>query len=174
MRGGMVPRMPLHYVDPNKKRGPLYRAFVRFGRSRPGKFTGRHIAPRIDPWLYRATGGRYPSSLGSIASAPLMTTGAKSGQPREVQLTYFHDGGDPILIASNYGGPKHPQWYYNLKAHPECQLGDEKFVATEVTDPDEYERLYGLAEQVYAGYGDYRVKTAAIGRQIPVFRLKPR
>jgi deazaflavin-dependent oxidoreductase (nitroreductase family) len=103
-----------------------------------------------------------------------MTTGAKSDQPREVQLTYFHDGSDPILIASNYGGPKHPQWYHNLIAHPECQFGDETFVATEVTDSDEYARLYGLAEQVYAGYGDYRAKTAPIGRQIPVFRLKPR
>ena len=49
----------------------------------------------------------------------------------------------PILIASNYGGPKHPQWYYNLKAHPECELGDEKFVATEVTDPDEYAAYMG-------------------------------
>jgi F420H(2)-dependent quinone reductase len=47
-------------------------------------------------------------------------------------------------------------------------------VATEVTDPDEYARLYGLAEQVYAGYADYQIRTAAIGRHIPVFRLKPR
>jgi len=170
----MVPSMPLHYVDPNKKRGRLYRAFVRFGRSRPGQAYARHIGPRTDPWLYRATGGRYPSALGTIATAPLMTTGAKSDQPREVQLTYFHDGSDPILIASNYGGPKHPQWYHNLIAHPECQFGDETFVATEVTDSDEYARLYGLAEQVYVGYGDYRAKTAPIGRQIPVFRLKPR
>lgn len=170
----MVSRMPLPYVDPNKKRGPLYKASVRFGRSRPGQAYVRHIATRADPWLYRATGGRYPTALGSIATAPLMTTGAKSGQPREVQLTYFHDGSDPILIASNYGGPKHPQWFYNLIAHPECDLGDEEFVATEVTDPDEYARLYALAERVYAGYGDYRIKTAALGRQIPVFRLKPR
>jgi hypothetical protein len=47
-------------------------------------------------------------------------------------------------------------------------------VATEVTDPEEYERLYGLAEGVYAGYGDYRIQTAPIGRRIPVFRLKSR
>ena len=87
--------MPVHYVDPNKKRGPLYRAFVRFARTRLGLAFGLRIAPRIDPWLYRATGGRYPSVLGTVASAPLMTTGAKSGQPREVQLTYFHDGPDP-------------------------------------------------------------------------------
>ena len=166
--------MPLHYVDPHKKRSRTYTALESFGRSRPGQFLARHVTPHIDPWLYRATGGRYPSVLGGVSTAPLMTTGAKSGQPREVQITYFHDGTDPILIASYGGGPKNPQWYYNLKAHPECQLGDEKFVATEVTDPDEYARLYGLAEQVFAGYGDYRVKTAAIGRHIPVFRLKRR
>jgi hypothetical protein len=41
-------------------------------------------------------------------------------------------------------------------------------------DPHECARLYGLAEQVYAGYGDYRVKAAAVGRQIPLFRLRPR
>jgi deazaflavin-dependent oxidoreductase (nitroreductase family) len=170
----MVRRMPLYYVDPNKKRGLLYRANVRFARTRLGLAYGLRVAPRIDPWLYRATGGRYPSILGSIATAPLMTTGAKSGQPRESQLAYFHDGPDPILIASYGGGPKNPQWYHNLKANPECQFGDEKFVAAEVTDPDEYARLFGLAERAYAGYGDYRVKTAAIGRHIPVFRLKRR
>jgi hypothetical protein len=47
-------------------------------------------------------------------------------------------------------------------------------MATEVTDPAEYERLYALAEQVYAGYGDYRAKTVPVGRRIPIFRLKPR
>ena len=40
--------------------------------------------------------------------------------------------------------------------------------------PDEYVRLYGIAEQGYAGYGDYRVKPAPVGRQIPIFRLKQR
>ena len=112
--------------------------------------------------------------LGSVAQAPLRTTGAKSGQPRVVQLTYFHDGSDPILIASNYGGPRHPQWYYNLKAHPECEFGDEKFMASEITDPDDYARVYGLAMQAYAGWRDYLEKTAPVGRRIPVFRLKPR
>jgi deazaflavin-dependent oxidoreductase (nitroreductase family) len=168
------PCMPLHYVDPHKKHSRWYTAAENFGRSRPGLFLAHHLWSRIDPWLYRATGGRYPWILGAMSTAPLMTTGAKSGQPREHQITYFHDGPDPIVTASNYGGPKHPQWYYNLKAHPECELGGEKFLATEVTDPDEHARLYGLAEQVYAGWSDYRLKTDPIGRHIPVFRLKPR
>lgn len=166
--------MPLHYVDPNEKRSRWYMATNNFGRSRPGMFLARHFWPRIDPWLYRVTGGRYPWILGGAATAPLMTTGAKSGQPREVQITYFNDGPDVILTASYGGGPKNPSWYYNLKAHPGCKLGDENFLATEVTDPDEYARLYALAEKVYSGYTDYRAKTAAIGRHIPVFRLKRR
>jgi F420H(2)-dependent quinone reductase len=53
-------------------------------------------------------------------------------------------GTDAIVIASNYGGPKQPGWYFNLKAHPECELGGEKFLASEVTDPDDYARLYGF------------------------------
>ena len=166
--------MPLHYVDPQKKRSRWNRANERVFRTRPGQFVARHVFWNIDPWLYRATGGRYPTIIGGTATAPLVSTGAKSGQRREHQLTYFHDGPDPILVASNAGGPKHPGWYHNLKAHPECEFGDERFVATEVTDRDEYARLYGLAELVFGGYGAYRDKTASAGRTIPVLRLKPR
>lgn len=165
--------MPLRYIDPNRKRGWIYKADMRFGQTRAGQFLGRHIYRRIDPWLYRKTGGRYPTALPLIPSAPLVTTGAKTGLPREVQLAYFHDGSDAIVIASNHGGATHPHWYYNLQANPECRLGGDAFVAVEVTEPSEHARLYALAEQIYAGYGDYRVKTAAIGRRIPIFRLKP-
>ncbi len=164
--------MPLRYVDPDKKRGRLHKVTVAFGRSAAGQFIARHIARHTDPYLFRLTGGRV--NMGGVINAPLVCTGAKSGQPREVQLTYFHDGPDVILIASNYGGAKHPQWYYNLKAHPDCVFGGERFSAEQVTDTDEYARLYELAERVYAGYGDYSAKAAPAGRQIPVFRLKPR
>jgi deazaflavin-dependent oxidoreductase (nitroreductase family) len=163
--------MRLRHVDPYKKRGLFYKANARFGRTRMGQLFGRQVSPRIDPWVSRLTNGR---GFGPVVNAPLVTTGAKSGQPRQVQVAYFHDGPDPILIASNYAGPKHPQWSYNLKANPECQFGGEHFAATEVTDSTEYTRLFGLAEKVYAGYADYRAKTASIGRLIPIFRLKPR
>jgi deazaflavin-dependent oxidoreductase (nitroreductase family) len=166
--------MPLRYVDPHSKRGPMYQAMVRFGRSRAGQLFIRHVAARVDPWLYRATGGRFSTSIGTIVTAPLVTTGAKSGQPREAEITYFHDGPDAIAIASNYGGAKHPQWYYNLIAHPECDLGGDRFVASEVTDPAEHARLFALGEQVYPGWADYREKTLSVGRRIPIFRLKPR
>jgi deazaflavin-dependent oxidoreductase (nitroreductase family) len=160
--------VPLRYNDPNKKRGPIYRASAQFGRTRPGLWLGRHFSPRVDPWVSRLISGR---GFGPVLNAPLVTTGAKSGQRREVFLAYFHDGPDPLIIASNYGGSKHPQWFYNLKANPECEFGGEPFLATQVTDPDEYARLYGLAEKVFGGYTDYRAK---VERDIPIFRLKPR
>jgi len=164
--------VPLRYVDPHKKRGRLYRATIDFGRSRAGQFIARHVARHTDPHLFRLTRGRV--NMGAVINAPLVSTGAKSGQRREVQLTYFHDGPDVILLASNYGGTKHPQWYHNLKAHPECEFGTESFAAAQVTDPGEYARLYELAEQIYTGYADYRAKTTPVDRQIPIFRLKPR
>lgn len=73
--------------------------------------------------------------MGPIINAPLVSTGAKSGQRREVQLTYFNDGPDVILLASNYGGTKHPQWYHNLKANPDCHFGGEKFTAAQGLRP---------------------------------------
>lgn len=164
--------MPLRYVDPQRKRGRLYRANVRIGRSPFGQFLARRIARHTDPYLFRLSGGRV--NMGVVINAPLVSTGAKSGRPREVQLTYFHDGSDVILLASNFGGTKHPQWYHNLKAHPDCEFGGEEFTAAQVTDPDEYTRLFSLAETVYGGYTDYRAKTASTGRQIPLFRLTPR
>jgi deazaflavin-dependent oxidoreductase (nitroreductase family) len=164
--------MLLRHVDPHKRHSRAYNSVVWFGRSRAGQAWVRHIAPRIDPPLHRLSKGRYP--FWGMLTAPLLSTGAKSGLPREVHLAYFHDGQDVILIASNYGDLRHPAWYHNLVAHPLCQFGDEVFEANPVTDPVEYSRLYALAEQVYAGYGDYRAKTAPAGRTIPILRLSPR
>lgn len=164
--------MPLRYVDPHRQRGLGYRAAGSFGRSPAGQWFTRRVATRLDPWLYRASGGRFTTSMGIVVNAPLVTTGARSGQPREVQLTYFHDGADPILIASNFGGQKHPAWYHNLKANPECRFGGDCFHASEVTDPAEYARLYALAEQIYSGYRDYLARTESFGRRIPLIRLR--
>ena len=55
--------------------------------------------------------------------ASMTTTGARSRTTaRSTAVIYFNDGDDVILIASNYGGTKHPAWYHNLKAHPRATL----------------------------------------------------
>ena len=166
--------MPLRYVDPTRPKNVMMRVLNRAARTRVGLFVGRRVASRTDPLLSRISAGRISWGMFNVPSATLSMTGAKSGQVRETQIAYFHDGRDVIAVASNYGGDRHPQWYHNLVAHPDCELGDEKFRAAEVIDSDEYARLYGLAERYYGGFEDYREKAARMGRRVPVFRLTPR
>ena len=66
--------------------------------------------------------GRVDSALGQIPIVLLTVRGARSGVERTVPLLYFSDGDDVILIASSYGRPKFPAWYYNLKANPDVTL----------------------------------------------------
>jgi deazaflavin-dependent oxidoreductase (nitroreductase family) len=166
--------MPLPYADPTVPTSAFVRGVTKVFGSAFGQWFIKNVAAKTDPWLSRISSGRLNWSMGLVPTATLTTTGVKSGLPREVQLGYFHDGTDAIVVASHYGGNTDPQWSRNLLAYPECELGGDKFRATEVTDADEYARLYALAEQVYGGYADYKAKTALIGRHIPVFRLAPR
>ncbi|MEI2810547.1 MAG: nitroreductase/quinone reductase family protein [Nocardioides sp.] len=167
--------MQLRRVDPGAPKSVVRRGLEAFGRSRVGRWYGIRIAAPMDARLLKATGGRV-RLVASLPTALLQTTGAKSGQLRETPVVYFHPeptSSDVVLIASSFGRDKHPAWFHNLTAHPECLLNGQAFTAIEVSDPGERDRLYGLATQVYAGYADYEVHAAAAGRTIPVLRLRP-
>ena len=165
--------MALRYVDPSRPANMANRALMRFGRSRAGQLFARHVAARTDIWLGRVSSGRLNWGMFNVPSATLHTIGARSGEPRHVQIAYFHDNEDVVAIASNFGGANHPGWYYNLVAHPACTLGGEQFEAREVTDKAEYSRLYDVAERYYGGFADYRMRTELLGRTIPIMRLSP-
>jgi deazaflavin-dependent oxidoreductase (nitroreductase family) len=79
-----------------------------------------------------------------------------------------------ILVASQGGAPKHPLWYYNLKADPHVEIRDKSEIyamrVREVVDPDERQRLWDLAVQAYPPYQAYQDKTE---RVIPIFVAEP-
>jgi deazaflavin-dependent oxidoreductase (nitroreductase family) len=161
-------------VDPLKRRGPLNWGLAWFLRTDLGRWFAINVAARVDPYLLRATRGYV--TLGMVLpSANLTTIGAKSGQPRTATVLYFNDGEVVILVASSFGRDRHPSWYHNLKAHPEATLEragrSGRYMASDVEDESERERLFGLADRVYSGYADYRVRAAAAGRRIPIMRL---
>ena len=131
----------------------------------------RRVAWRVDPLLLRLTGNRVGFAL-LLPSALLETTGAKTGAPRANGVIYFHDGGDPIVIASKLGLAKHPSWFHNLRANPEVRLGGETFRAEVVAGAAERERLWALADRVFPPFANYRARAAATGRTIPIVRLK--
>jgi deazaflavin-dependent oxidoreductase (nitroreductase family) len=169
---GRIPR-----VDPDSfANSALRRGMFAFALTKPGTWYSSKVGARFDPWLVRVSGGRLDSALGTIPVAVLTVRGARSGVERKVPLLYFNDGEDVILIASSYGRPKTPSWYFNLKANPDVRLEAKgrsgSYRAEEVPEGPERDRLFDQARKVYRGYTDYERRTEGI-RRIPVIRLRP-
>lgn len=163
-------RMP--QVDPRAPQSFYGRALRKVVISDAGTRMAMTVAPRVDPWLLKVTGGRFATSFG-LPILNVTTVGRKSGQPRTATLLYFTHGDDVVLIASSFGRDKHPAWYLNLKADPNAELlcrgRHGRFVAREADEPLRTE-LYGLATELYGGYEKYAAKT---DRKIPVMLLSP-
>lgn len=126
-------------------------------------------------WLYRASGGRLGSTWLRGAPVMLLTTkGRKSGEPRTTPLLYLRDGNDIIIVGSQGGMSKHPLWYFNLEASPDCEveIGSTCTLmrARRVSD-DEKAGLWPRLTQMYRDFDDYQARTE---RNIPVLRLSPR
>ena len=103
----------------------------------------------------------------------LTSVGAKSGLLRKTALMRVEHDGQYAVVAALGGAPKHPVWYFNLKANPlvELQDGAEKrdYIAREI-DGDERAIWWERAVAAYPPYADYQLKTE---RVIPVFVLTP-
>jgi F420H(2)-dependent quinone reductase len=123
--------------------------------------------------VHRLSRGRL---LGRVAGMPVLlltTTGRRSGRPRTTPLTFFRDGANLVVIASNGGADRPPDWSLNLQRNPRAvvEIGtDELTVQARTASPEERERLWPGITATYPGYARYQKKTA---RQIPVLILTP-
>ncbi len=62
---------------------------------------------------------------GYFAGRPILLishTGARTGNPRTDPVTYLKDGNRYLVFASKGGADTNPDWYYNLKAHPDVKI----------------------------------------------------
>ncbi len=140
--------------------------------------TGEY-APSTSDWAreqaerYEESGGREASTLKGRPIVVLTTVGAKSGKLRKTALMRVEHEGEYAVVASLGGAPRHPVWYWNIKANPhvEMQDGAEKrdYLAREVTG-EEKAVWWERAVAAYPPYADYQEKT---DREIPVFVLTP-
>ena len=103
----------------------------------------------------------------------LTSVGAKTGRLRKTALMRVEHEGSYAVVASLGGAPRHPVWYYNLKAHPHVELQDgpmkRDYQAREATG-DEKALWWERAVETWPDYARYQAKTT---RQIPVFVLEP-
>jgi deazaflavin-dependent oxidoreductase (nitroreductase family) len=148
--------MGIPAVDPTAG-SPLLRIGARLTDNTPGRWLTRRVAPRVDRRLLRLSRGRLSSAM-VTPELLLVSVGAKTGRQRTTPLTYFTDGGRVIVVASNYGGSRHPAWYYNVLANPVVRISaggyTGTFVGQEVTGADR-ERLWNLAKEFIPSYAGY-------------------
>lgn len=111
---------------------------------------------------------------GPFEGAPLLllhSIGARTGAERVSPLMYMPNDGTFVIFASKAGADTNPDWYHNLKAHPETtiEVGDETIavLASEV-EGAERDELYRRQADLYSGFADYEKKTS---RVIPVVVL---
>ena len=114
---------------------------------------------------------------GQFKGAPLLLLhhkGAKTGRTRINPVMYMKDGDRYLVFASKGGYDHNPDWYHNLKAHPEIEIevGDEKImVKAQEVKGAERDRLYAKQASLYPQFADYQSKTK---RVIPVIALAPK
>jgi deazaflavin-dependent oxidoreductase (nitroreductase family) len=150
-----------------------HRVVTRIASTALGITIIRIVGPRIDPTLIRLTGGRL-SSVAPFPALLLSHTGARTGVTHTTPIVYFTDAGRVIVIASNFGAPKNPAWYHNIKANPEVTLlgrgFNGSFLAEEVVGP-ERDRLFQFAAGASSPYGHYQQSAPA--RPIAVIAFRP-
>ena len=132
--------------------------------------------------VFRLTNGRIGSKwrIGAGFRKPVPTllldhVGRKSGTAFTTPLLYLRDGENLVVVASQGGLPKNPQWYFNLLATPDTTVHITKQRARPVhahqADAAERAELWPRLVELYADFATYQETT---DREIPVVVLEPR
>ncbi|HMK10668.1 MAG TPA: nitroreductase family deazaflavin-dependent oxidoreductase [Acidimicrobiales bacterium] len=123
---------------------------------------------------FRANHGQLGGRFAGGTMLLLHHKGAKTGTERVNPLAYLPLDDGYVIFASKAGAPTNPDWYHNLKAHPDVsvEVGDDTIpVKARVAEGDERERIWSQQKVRMPGFADYETKT---DRQIPVIILERR
>jgi deazaflavin-dependent oxidoreductase (nitroreductase family) len=124
---------------------------------------------------FRANEGRVGGPLAGADVLLVHHVGARSGVERVTPLMYLpREGGRYLVLATNGGSPKHPDWCHNLRANPAVtvEVGTRVFpaLAGELADAARAEAW----PDVVAWSPAVDRFQARLARRIPLFLLTPR
>ena len=100
--------------------------------------------------------------------------GAKTGTERVNPLMYQQVGEAYAIFASKGGADTNPDWFHNLRAHPDVtiEVGTDKIdVRARIVDGGEMDQIWERQKRDFPQFADYEEKTAR--GQIPVIVLEP-
>ena len=131
------------------------------------------VVGRVHRAVLRVTGGRVGARwFGGSDVVQLTVRGRVSGRSFTVPLMSLPDGDDLLVVASQGGVDREPQWWLNLLADPRGEVVWRRrrfgVVAEQVGD-DERQQLWDRFVATYAGFDDYQ---ARVSRRIAVVRLR--
>jgi len=124
--------------------------------------------------LYRWSGGRLGDRIGGKRFLLLSHRGRRSGARHTAPLLYVADGDRFVVVASNAGDGRDPNWWRNLQQHPETeiQVGDRRIpVRARRASAEELESIW---PKLLASYRHYPVYRERAGREIPLVILERR
>ena len=128
---------------------------------------------RANAFLFQITNGRLANRMGKQSVLLLHAVGRKSGKSYTTPLSYYRDGGNYLIVASNWGKEYPPDWFRNLVQHSNTtiQVKDTTIqVEAHQAEGEEYQRLWKVVTRQNSQYLDYQ-KTMT--RQIPIMILTP-
>jgi deazaflavin-dependent oxidoreductase (nitroreductase family) len=130
-------------------------------------FTGIHRA------IFDVTKSRLGGKMGGVPVLKLTTTGRKTGKQRDTMLMApVHDEDRVVLVASKGGAPRDPEWYLNLRDHPQVTIsmaGTARPMVARTATAAEKAELWPAIVRASKGYAGYQEKT---DRDIPVVILE--
>ncbi|WP_300677783.1 nitroreductase/quinone reductase family protein [Nocardioides sp.] len=138
---------------------------------------GARINTRVFQLSRGRVGGTWRIGGGWKKPVPILLldhVGRKSGETFTAPLVYLRDGERLVVVASQGGLPKDPQWLHNLRARPDTTVllkGGRRQVRARVADPEERATLWPRLVDLYADFDTYQSWT---DRQIQVVVLDPR
>jgi deazaflavin-dependent oxidoreductase (nitroreductase family) len=152
----------------------FHRAMRTFAATNLGSAVFRPTAHHLDRFASKLTGGKrsFAGLVTGVPAVTLTTMGAKSGEPRTVAVYGIPHSEGLAVIASNWGGTKHPAWYYNLKANPQAKVsveGDTWDAVARPATPRERDEIWANGLKLYPGWRKY--ETRAGERHIEAFVL---
>lgn len=169
---GLIDQLDYRVPEANR----FQRLIWKVSSSRPGAWFFSKTLHHIDRIVLRLSRGRVtvPRVLAGLPVVTLATTGARTGERRQVPLVGVPSGDDLAVIGTRFGQASTPGWYFNLQAEPRAEVGYRgrtvPVVAREA-EGDEREAVWARGCQLYAGYQAYAQRIDH--RPIHVMVLEP-
>jgi len=127
-------------------------------------------ATRFNVTVFRVSKARLMNKFpGGYPVGVVTKKGARSGRIRRIALIYLGHGDSKLLVVSQGGTDKSPDWCHNILAQPDVQTmvdGAEQTYRARQVSGEEKARLWPHLLIMYPYFDQYQART---DRNIPVF-----